>query len=241
LGGQNSRRRASPAGAAAAGTRQRSGIIMMMSGISSRAAGDAGTDRFTRLGIGITVVVVLAGSAAELINWGFFGERIRALDAASDGGVFGTIGDIAQAAAAVSAWVLTARVRSARPMAPVLAGLLTFLAVDNVVSLHDHIPHWLVFYLPLLAATFICLIVVGRGRAGVDRLIGAGLVLLVLSFVLHLFAERLLLDLGAGSPTGLAYEIKAVVKHGTEAAGWLLIAVGLLRLSLPRGRHPDPV
>jgi len=214
---------------------------MMMSGISRRAAGDAGTDRFARLGIGITVVVVLAGSAAELINWGLFGGRIRALDAASDGGVFGAIGDIAEAAAAVSAWVLTARVRPARPVAPVLAGLLTFLAVDNVMSLHDRIPHWLVFYLPLLAVTFICLIVVGRGRAGVDRLIGAGLVLLVLSFVLHLFAERLLLVLGAGSPTGLAYEIKAVVKHGAEAAGWLLIAVGLLRLSLPRGRHPDPV
>jgi hypothetical protein len=205
-----------------------------MSGISSRAAADAGTDRFTKAGVGITVVVVLAGSAAELINYGFFGGRIRALDAASDGGVFGAVGDIAQAAAAVSAWVLTARVRSARPVAPVLAGLMTFLAVDNVVNLHGHIQHWLVFYLPVLAATFICLIAVGRGRAGVDRLIAAGLLLLAFSFVLHLFAERLLLDLGAGSPTGLAYEIKAVVKHGTEVAGYLLIALGLFRLGLRR-------
>jgi hypothetical protein len=234
--------------------RQRSGI-MMMSGISRRTAVDAGTNRFTKPGIGVTIVVVLAGSAAQLINYGFFDERIRALDSASDGGVFGAVGDIALAAAAVSAWILAARVRSARPVAAVLAGLLTFLAVDKVLNLHDHFAHWLVFYLPVLAASFICLVAVARGpsegaqfradrgagRAGVDRLIGVGVLLLAFSFLLHLFGERLLLDLGIGSPAGLSYQIKAVVKHGTEVAGWLLIALGLLRLGLPSRRDPDVV
>jgi hypothetical protein len=211
-----------------------------------------GADRFTRLGVLVTIVVVVAGSAAELINYGFPGQRIQALDAASDGGVFGAVGDIAIAAAAVSAWILAARVRSARSVA-VLAGLLTFLAADQVTDLHDHISHWLAFYLPVLAATFAGLVAVARGRSGrlqfrsdrgagrpgTDHLIGTGLLLLAFSFLAHLSGERLLLELRAASPTGLAYEIKAVVKHGTEAAGWLLIALGLLRLA--RGCHLEAV
>jgi hypothetical protein len=227
---------------------------MMMSGISSRTAGDVGTNRFTKLGILVTIAVVLAGSAAQLINYGFFDQRIRALDSASDGGMFGAIGDIALAAAAVSALVLAARVRSARTVAVTLAGLLTFLTADKVAHLHDHIPHWLAFYVPVLGASFMCLVAVARGLSGrpqfrvdrgsgrpvVDRLIGVGLLLLAFSFLLHLFGERLLLAIGANS-TGLAYQIKAVVKHGTEVAGWLLIALGLLRLSSPRRRNPDAV
>jgi hypothetical protein len=45
----------------------------------------------------------------------------------------------------------------------VLPPLLTFLTVDKVVRLHDHIPHWLVFYLPVLAATFVAAAAVARG------------------------------------------------------------------------------
>lgn len=231
---------------------QRSGITVAR-GISSHAADDVGTDRFTKVGVLATILIVLAGSAAQLINYGFFDQRIGALGSGSDGGVFGAVGDIAVAAAAVSAWLVAARVRSARPVAAVLAGLLTFLAVDQAVGLHDHIPHWLAFYLPVLLASFVCLVAVARGipwrprhrvdhgagRAVVERLVGVGLALLIFSFLLHLFGERLLLDLGVSDTTGLAVQVKAVVKHGTEVAGWLLIALGLLRLGLLSRRHPD--
>jgi hypothetical protein len=214
--------------------------------ISSHTASHVGTSRFTKLGILVTIVIVVAGSAAQLINYGFFDQRIPALDPGSDGGAFGAVGDIALAAAAVSAWVLAPRVRSARLAAVALAGLLTFLAVDKVVRLHDDMPHWLAFYLPVLAAAFICLVAVargnrGEGHPGVDHLIGVGLLLLVFSFLLHVFGKRLLLDLGLSDTAGLAYQTKAVVKHATEVAGWLLTALGLLRLSSPRTRHPDVV
>jgi hypothetical protein len=227
---------------------------MVISGVPSRTAGDVGTNRFTKLGVLVTIVVVLAGSAAQLINYGFFDQKIPALDSASDGGVFGAIGDIALATAAVSAWILAARARPARPLAATLAVLLTFLATDKVARLHDHIPHWLAFYLPVLVASFLCLAAVARGLSGgpqfrvdrgagpaaVDRLISVGLLLLAFAFLLHLLGVHLLLILGF-SDTGLAYQIKAVVKHGAEVAGWLLIALGLFRLGLPRRRHPDPV
>lgn len=228
---------------------------MMMSEIYSRTAGDIGTNRLTKFGVIVTIVVVLAGSAAQLINYGFLDRRFPALDPGSDGGVFGAIGDIALAAAAASAWVLAARVRSARSVAVALAGLLTFLAADKVARLHDHIPHWLAFYLPVLVASFICLVMLARGFSGrpqvhaergagrhvVDRLIGVGLLLLAFSFFLHLFGKRLLLDLGLSDTAGLAYQIKAMMKHGTEAAGWLLIALGLLRFGLSRRRYPNPL
>jgi len=41
---------------------------MMISGISSRTAGDTGTNRFTEPGILVTIVVVLAGSAAQPVD-----------------------------------------------------------------------------------------------------------------------------------------------------------------------------
>lgn len=191
-----------------------------------------------KLGILVMIVVVLAASAAQLINYGFLGERIAALDPGSDDGVFGAAADIALLAAAVSAWVLAAR---SRPVAAVLAGLLTFLAVDHVTGLHNHIPHWLAFYLPVLAASFICLVAVARSLAGgsLFRLIGTGLLLLAFSFFLHVFGPRLLLDLGLSDYTGWAYQIKALIKHGTEVAGWSLIALGLFGLGF-RERFREP-
>jgi hypothetical protein len=73
-----------------------------------------------------SIVLVDDIHASRIVGAGF-DQRIPALDPGSDGGVFGAIGDIALAGAAVSAWVLAARVRSARSVATVLAGLLTFL------------------------------------------------------------------------------------------------------------------
>jgi hypothetical protein len=202
------------------------------------------SDRFTKLGVLVIVVLVLAGSAAQLIDYQYFGLRIRSLEPASGGGVFGVIGDIAIATAAVSAWVLAERVRSVRPAAAALAALVTFLAADHVTRLHENIPDWLAFYVPVLVVSFICLVAVSRGRSGrtkfranpgaglaVDGLIGAGLLLLCFSFLLHVLGW--LLGLGINDTTGFAYEAKAAVKHSTETAGWFLIALGLLRLAFP--------
>jgi hypothetical protein len=220
---------------------QRNQDIMTVSRISGSAARHVVTNRFTKLGVLAIIVVVLAGSAAQLVNYEFFGLRIRALDPGSDSGVFGVIGDLALAAAAVSAWILAARVHSARPVAAVLGGLLTFLAADRVTGLHGHIPHWLAFYLPVLAASFICLVAVARSLSGGSqfRLIGAGLLLLAFSFFLHVYGPRLLLNLGLSDSTGWAYQIKAVIKHGTEVSGWFLVALGLFGLGL-RERFREP-
>jgi hypothetical protein len=171
--------------------------------------------------------VVLAGTAAQLIGYELFHGRVPALNSASDGGLFGLVGDISIATATVAAWIVLVRVRPVRVAMVVLPPLLTFLTVDKVVRLHDHIPHWLVFYLPVLAATFVAAAAVARGLSPrCVRLAATGLALLIGSFALHQYGEWLLYHLG-GSDTGWLFQVKAVVKHGLEVAGWLLIALGL--------------
>jgi hypothetical protein len=178
-------------------------------------------------GIVAVIAIVAAGSIAQLVDFGFYHLRIGALNSASDGGVFGVVGDLSLAAAAFAAWLLPLQARERRVPTIVLPPLLTFLAIDKILHLHDRIPHWLVLYLPLLSATFVVLAMVAWTMPPWSRrLIGTALVLLAASFLVHQFAERLLLDLGA-PVDGWAFQVKAVVKHGAEVAGWLLVALGL--------------
>ena len=187
----------------------------------------AGTDRLIKAGIVAVTAVVLAGTAAQLIGYGPFHGRVPALDSASDGGLFGLVGDISIATAAVAAWTVLVRVRPLSVATVALPPLLSFLTVDKLVRLHDHIPHWLLFYLPVLAATFVAVAVVARRLSPrCLRLTAIGLVLLIGSFGLHQYGEWLLHQLG-GSDSGWMFQVKAVVKHGLEVAGWFVIALGL--------------
>jgi hypothetical protein len=195
--------------------------------VSGHSGSSAGTGRLIAVGTAAIGGVVLAGTAAQLIGYALFHGRVPALNSASDGGLFGLVGDISIATATVAAWIVLVRVRPVRVAMVVLPPLLTFLTVDKVVRLHDHIPHWLVFYLPVLAATFVAAAAVARGLSPrYVRLAATGLALLFGSFALHQYGEWLLYHL-AGSDTGWLFQVKAVVKHGLEVAGWLLIALGL--------------
>jgi hypothetical protein len=195
--------------------------------VSGHGGSSAGTGRLIAVGIAAVGGVVLAGTAAQLIGFGVFHGRVRALDSASDGGLFGLVGDISIAAATVAAWVVLVRVRPVRVATVVLPPVLTFLTVDKTFRLHDRIPHWLVFYLPVLAVTFVAVAAVARGLSRpCVRLTAVGLALLIGSFLLHQYGEWLLHYLG-GSDAGWLFQVKAAVKHGLEVAGWFIIALGL--------------
>jgi len=195
--------------------------------VSGRSESSAGTDRLIAVRIAAVSGVVLAGSAAQLVGYGFFHGRVPALDSASDGGLFGLVGDVSIATATVAAWIVLIRVRPVSVIMVALPPALTFLTLDKVFRLHDHIPHWLVFYLPVLAATFVAVAAVARGLSPRSlRLTAIGLALLIGSFALHQYGEWLLYHLG-GSDAGWMFQVKAVVKHGSEVAGWFLIALGL--------------
>jgi hypothetical protein len=195
--------------------------------LSGQSAGSAGTGRLLAVGIAATTGIVLAGSAAQLMDYGLFHGRVPALNSASDGGLFGVVGDLSITAATLAAWMVLRRVRPRTVAMAALPLVLSFLTVDKIFRLHDHIPGWLVFYLPLLAVTFVVIVAVARRLSPRSlRLTAIALALLVGSFLLHQYGGWLLVRLG-GSTTGWMYQVKAVVKHGLEVAGWLLVALGL--------------
>jgi hypothetical protein len=204
--------------------------------LSGQSRSNAATGRLVTVGIAVTTGVVLAGTAAQLIGYGFFHGRIQVLDSASDGGLFGLVGDISIATATLAAWIVLIRVRPVTITILALPPLLTFLTVDKIFRLHDQIPNWLVFYLPVLAATFLFAATTARRLSPrCFRLTAIGLALLIGSFLLHQYGEWLLYHLG-GSAVGWMYQMKAAVKHGLEVAGWFFVSLGLA-VGLRVARH----
>lgn len=182
--------------------------------------------------LALTVAVVSAGTAGQLVDYGF-DLHAAALDSTGGGGLLGAAAEVALVAAAVAAWVLVVqasavsmnvtpsstarrRTRLARPpkLAAVgLAALLTFLAFEDVV--------------PVAAMTFVALVVVAQRLQKPSRtLLHVALVLLATGFLLHAGGDSAL-DLLGVENDGWIYQLKSVIKHDAEAAGWMLVAIGL--------------
>ena len=187
----------------------------------------ARTNRLITAGVVATGAVVLAGTAAQLIDYAFFHGRVAALDSSTDGGIFGVVGDVSLGLAAAAAWTALLRMRPVTAATVALPPVLTFLAIDKVFRFHDHIPHWIVYYLPLLAAAFVAALSIARRLSPrCLRVTVTALALLAAAFLINRTGEWILREIGA-SNNGWLRQVKAVVKHGSEVAGWLLMALGL--------------
>ena len=93
---------------------------------------------------------------------------------------------------------------------------------------------------PVAGATFVALVVVAHRLPEQSRiLLHAALVLLAAAFVLHFAGDTVLEDLGAAGD-GWAYQLKSVIKHGAEAAGWMLVAIALAAGWRSRQTPPRP-
>jgi hypothetical protein len=120
------------------------------------------------------------------------------------------------------------RVRPITTSTIVLPPLLTFLTVDMISNLHSDIPHWRIFYLPLLAGIFVAVAATARRLSGLSfRLAMFALALLTASFLLHMFGNEILEYLRASS-SGWVHQVKIAIKQGTEVAGWFLVALSLI-------------
>ncbi|HEY6746151.1 MAG TPA: hypothetical protein VI357_10585 [Mycobacteriales bacterium] len=190
-------------------------------------------------GLSVTVGVVLAGSILQFVGFGFFHNRVTALNSASDGGLFGFAGRLAIASAAFASWMVLLRLRPVTPALVVLPPVFTFLAADEVWRLHRLIGVGLVFYLPVLLAAFLATFAVARSLSPVSfRLCIVALALLGASFLIHQFGEQLLFQLGASSG-GWLFQVKAVVKHGAEVAGWLLMTLAFAVSLRDHSKRPE--
>jgi hypothetical protein len=206
----------------------------MVSSVSAAARQVNGVAERRLIAAGVLWVcaVVLAQTAAQLIDYRFFGLRLKVIRSDTDGGIFGVIGVIALFLTSAAAWVALASLPTLRRPLEVLAPLTTFLAVDKALRLHDHIPHWLLLYLPLLAAVFLSLLEIARRADFSVRLLIIGAVLLLgLAFAIHQYGDAVLVRLDEPS-AGWMYQLKGVTKHGAELAGWLFVALAITALSL---------
>jgi hypothetical protein len=186
--------------------------------------------RLIAAGVLGTCALVLVQTAAQLVDYHFFGLRVRSIQSDNDGGLFGIIGVLALVSASAAAWVGLVRLPDLRRPLELLAPVMTFLALDKALRLHDHIPHWLLLYLPLLAVVALSLLTLaGRATFPIRPLLIGALVLLGFSFAIHEWGDAVLARLGEPS-TGWTHELKGVTKHGAELAGWLFVGLAIMAM-----------
>jgi hypothetical protein len=187
----------------------------------------ARTERLITAGIAATGVIVLAATVTQLIDYGLLGDRVALLDSGTDGGIFGVVGDVSLVLAAVAAWIVLIRMRPVTAATVALPPLLTFLAIDKTFRFHDHIPHWIVYYLPVLAGAFVAAAFIARRLSPrCFRVTAIALAMLAASFLINRTGDWILRVTG-GYEYGWWWQVKGLVKHGLELAGWLLVALGL--------------
>lgn len=178
------------------------------------------SDDVARLGVGLAAVLVATQVAAHLVDYWAFDLRFAWLDSASEQSVFVRLGTFAILATSLATFALA---RQASSRLVLLLGLATaWLFVDGLFGIHERIPHWTLLYVPVLGA-----VVVGYWRlVPAQRLVRAGLGLLVLSALIHRLGPQLLSALGFG-PDAWEYQVKIAIKEATEIGGWILLASGI--------------
>jgi hypothetical protein len=173
-----------------------------------------------RIGVVVAAGIVAAQVSAHLFDYWELGLRSVWLDSASEHSVFVRLGTFAILACSLTTLALARRTSSR--LAGALALATGWLFVDGLLGIHEHVPHWTLVYIPLLAA-----VVIGYWRlAGSRETVRAALALLVLSAAIHRFGPHLLALFGWG-PSAWEYQVKIAIKEATEIGGWLLLASGL--------------
>jgi hypothetical protein len=193
------------------------------------AARMGGHDRIA--GWGLRAALLLGGAAAlsQLAAFRFDADP-SLLDSSADGGLFGALGVVVFAGAVGAALLVAlsrpALRRTALPCA-VLLGAVFALEVANV-------PHSRAIAAPLGAGAIVLLLRLGRADETAARLLRAGCAVLVVAYLGHALGAWLVSKLDQG-PDSWAYQVKAVVKHAGELAGWTLVLAGLAALLVRRG------
>lgn len=172
-------------------------------------------------------VLAAAATTAQLIDFGVYGQRLRLLDMTTHRSIFGVASLGVLAVAMCACVLLSVAHERRRTRRAALGAVLAFLLVLRIAQP----SHVLLLSLPASAAALVLLwTVLPPGPA--RRLVREGGIVLVAAFAVHGVGEKLVAELGYG-PDTWAYQIKAVVKHSGELAGWALVACGLV-LALPR-------
>ena len=196
--------------------------------------------RLVALGLVIALVALALQTAAHLTNAFVLGGRYPALDATRDDNAFTWMSSVATFAAGFAAAVAALAV--GRRRLALLASLLVFLSLDDLVQAHERLPLlmdgsagplaqagelvFLAVYLPLLATVVTLLI--GAARRGPRRAalaIFGGLAMLTASLAIRVVGAVVTVAGGSG-PEWLKI-LGAAAMQDAELGGWILVAAGL--------------
>jgi len=185
------------------------------------------------LGTVLTLVAVVCLILAQAIDYGLFQLRIGLLNSETHASIFGVASLAAQGLAALAAAV---RSRESRWSAGwmVVAALTAALLVARVgVSFRAAL------LLGPVAVLFLLIWYLTSDDPEPGRaVVRAGLAALVFSYAVHAFGPHVVAALGYGENTW-PYQMKGMLKHSTELAGWLLVAIGISQ-ERPRIGSPGP-
>jgi hypothetical protein len=210
-------------------------IGRQLAGVGHRRPGAARAEVVRGVGVGgLGIAAVLA---THLWDFRAHDLRIRILDAGSAWSFSHLLATCAFATGAVAGAVgVRARV-APRRWWWACAALFSFFLLDNVTRLHEHIPGWPVFYVPLLAALSAALLSLVAGT-DLEAVVVAGLGLLVVSLAIHVLGPAAVRAAG-WSEHGMAYQVKIGLKEGFELGGWLMVTPAIARRAWSaRGEHP---
>ncbi|HWH13910.1 MAG TPA: hypothetical protein VNT51_04135 [Miltoncostaeaceae bacterium] len=217
----------------------------------------AAGDTLARLEV-VAVVIAAAQGFLHLLHIYVLDYAVPELNADADASIAGWIGTAGTGAAALAAgWLALTMTRRRAPLA-VLAVVLAYLSVDDMLALHERITvsdgtvgpieHaarllWPLLYLPVLALAFVVMwFLVDNAPRSIMGTLRAGLLMLVAAVLLEAASPLIFM---AGFDHGyLVYESEVVLEEGLESAGWILVAGALVAVisttEPPAGRGRNP-
>jgi hypothetical protein len=204
---------------------------------------DEAADRLLDLGGALAVAAVVVQTVTHIVNFALFDLDVEQLDAGSDSSAWAWASSMAAFAAAFSALLLAAGGRDWRVRWLVLAGIVGFLSLDDLLQVHEYsgdfveefgIPEewelrravWPAIFLPLLGTALLLMLQLARSAARRDgRFLRLGLAMLAAAVAIEALTPIFFwID---WEQETWPYELEQVVEEGAELAGWTLVAAGI--------------
>jgi hypothetical protein len=190
------------------------------------------TDRVLVAGVAFALSVLVAQIVAQIIDFTVYDLRIGALNSNVDSSVFGVLSlaaEVAMACAAALRGLESAHRGRWLVLAAIAAALVAVRAAAPGSAMIVAVPVAVVFVLVWSLTSS------DPGRA--RTIVRVALFLLAFSFVVHLVGLKIVNSLGYDG-NSWPYQVKSLLKHGSELAGWILLATGISATARAGLRRP---
>lgn len=205
--------------------------VFVQSQPSARARGrrnDGWTaDRVWAAGLAVALAAVVAQAVTQVIDFTVYDLRIGALNSDVHASIFGIMSLAAEFVMAVAAGF-----RGFHSEQRVRWFILAAIA-GSLVAVRAALPgSAAAFAAPCVVVFALVWSLTSADRTRARSMVRVSLYLLTFSFAVHIVGLKIVHELGFGGNTW-PYEIKCLLKHSAELAGWILLAAGVLGGMLP--------